>query len=116
MRVIFEEVMEEDFFEIILRPAEIAGMWQKGVVMDFPKGMYGKRNLNVFVRLETELDQLTEEDEEFMPLIKSKSKKAIGKNIKTEMEAGKSQKQAVAIALNTARRSGAKIPKKGKKK
>ena len=47
-----------------------------------------------------------------MPLIKSKSKKAIGKNIKTEMEHGKPQKQAVAIALNTARSAGAKIKKK----
>lgn len=52
-----------------------------------------------------------------MPLIKSKSKKAIGKNIETEMAAGKPQKQAVAIALSVARKSGAKIPKKkGKKK
>lgn len=50
-----------------------------------------------------------------MPLIKSKSKKAIGENIKTEMEAGKPQKQAVAIALNTAQRAGAKIPTAGKK-
>lgn len=47
-----------------------------------------------------------------MPLVKSKSKKAISKNIKTEMEAGKPQKQAVAIALNVARKAGAKIPKK----
>jgi hypothetical protein len=47
-----------------------------------------------------------------MPLIKSKSKKAISKNIKTGIEHGKGQKQAVAIALNTARESGAKIPKK----
>jgi len=50
-----------------------------------------------------------------MPLKKSKSKKAISSNIKTEMEHGKPQKQAVAIALNVARKSGAKIPKpKGK--
>jgi len=49
-----------------------------------------------------------------MPLDKSKSKKAIGKNIKTEMKAGKPKKQAVAIALNTARKAGAKIPKYGK--
>lgn len=45
-----------------------------------------------------------------MPLIKSASKKAVSKNIKTEMKAGKPQKQAVAIALETARRA------KGKKK
>jgi len=50
-----------------------------------------------------------------MPLIKSKSKKAIGKNIKTEMASGKSQKQSIAIALDVARKSGAKILKKKKK-
>lgn len=48
-----------------------------------------------------------------MPLLKGK--KNIGKNIKTEEEAGKKPKQAIAIALNVARKSGAKIPmKKGK--
>jgi hypothetical protein len=48
-----------------------------------------------------------------MPLIKSASKSAIGKNIKTE-EKTKPQKQAVAIALNVARKAGASIPKKKK--
>lgn len=51
-----------------------------------------------------------------MPLKKGKSKKAVSKNIKTEMDAGKPQKQAVAIALDVARKSGAKIPKKKAKK
>jgi len=46
-----------------------------------------------------------------MPLIKSASKKNIGKNIATEMAANKPQKQSIAIALDVARRSGAKIPK-----
>lgn len=40
-----------------------------------------------------------------MPLKKSGSKKAVGQNIKKEMAAGKPQKQAVAIALETQRRA-----------
>ncbi len=51
-----------------------------------------------------------------MPLEKSASKKAIGRNIKKEEEAGRPHKQAVAIALETAREAGADIPRKGKKK
>lgn len=54
-----------------------------------------------------------------MPLVKgsaAKTKKGISENIKREMHAGKPQKQAVAIALSEARRSGAKIPKKTAKK
>lgn len=35
-----------------------------------------------------------------MPVVKSASKGAVGLNIKREKEAGKPQKQAVAIALN----------------
>ena len=38
-----------------------------------------------------------------MPLDKSGSKASVGKNVKAEMAAGKPQKQAVAIALNTQR-------------
>jgi hypothetical protein len=46
-----------------------------------------------------------------MPLIKGKSKAAISQNIRREIKSGTSQKQAVAIALSQARKSGAKIPK-----
>lgn len=45
-----------------------------------------------------------------MPLLKGK--KNIGHNIKEEEKAGKKPKQAIAIALNVARKSGSKISKK----
>lgn len=45
-----------------------------------------------------------------MPLKKGYGRKTVSRNIKAEMAAGKPQKQAVAIALDVARRA-----KKGKK-
>ena len=46
-----------------------------------------------------------------MPLIKSKSNKAIEKNIKEELKSGRPQKQAVAIALNVQRQAQKKEKK-----
>ncbi len=39
-----------------------------------------------------------------MPLKKGSSKKVISQNIKTEIASGRSQKQAIAIALNKAKK------------
>lgn len=45
-----------------------------------------------------------------MPLKKGKSKETISKNISEMVKAGYPQRQAVAASLDTARKSGAKIP------
>jgi hypothetical protein len=50
-----------------------------------------------------------------MPLSAGKSKKIISKNISEMEKSNHPHKQAVAAALNVARESGAKIPKKKKK-
>jgi hypothetical protein len=51
-----------------------------------------------------------------MPLKKTASKRAVSENIRTEMAAGKPQKQAIAIALDVQRRAGKKSKPKAKKK
>ena len=48
-----------------------------------------------------------------MPLSKGKSKKAFSKNVATEMNAGKPQKQALAIAYNTQKHNMKKMSKGG---
>jgi hypothetical protein len=49
-----------------------------------------------------------------MPLKQGYSRKSIGSNIRTEVKHGRSRKQAVAIALDTARTARAKAGKSGK--
>jgi hypothetical protein len=50
-----------------------------------------------------------------MPLIKSTSPKAFGKNVKAEVKAGKPVKQAVAIAYAEKKAAQGKSKSKGKK-
>lgn len=105
MRMIYEENVEQyDFFEIILDEQDVEALTLQGVVKEFQGGLKGERNLNVYIWVDKEKN---------MPLVKGKSQKAIRQNIETEMKVGgRPKKQAVAIALNEARKSGAKIPKK----
>ena len=49
-----------------------------------------------------------------MPLEKGYSSKSIGKNIKMEEKAGRPRKQAVAIALNVARKAAMEAGKPSK--
>lgn len=108
MRMIYEEDIErEDFFEIILNESDYDNLLAQGVVKEFSGGLHGKRNLNVYVRVDLK-------EEEIMPLVKgkaAKSKKGFSENVKAEMNAGKPQKQAVAIAYSQAR-GGKKKAKK----
>lgn len=46
-----------------------------------------------------------------MPIIKGYSEKSIKENIKTEMRSGKKMSQAIAIAMDTARKAKAKKSK-----
>lgn len=50
-----------------------------------------------------------------MPLIKGYSKRSIGKNISAELRAGRPRKQAIAIALSTARAAKKRMRRKKRK-
>jgi hypothetical protein len=51
-----------------------------------------------------------------MPLKRGTSRATISENIREMKRSGHPHEQAIAAALEMARKSGAKIPKKGKKK
>ena len=51
-----------------------------------------------------------------MPLKSGSSKKVIAENIRREVEAGRPQKQAIAIAYSQARKTGGRVPAPPRKK
>lgn len=83
------------------------------ILKSYLKAIFCKKESLPTLGLSTSLSEnIQPERSKNMPLKSGKSKKTIAANIATEMERGKKQSQAVAIALNKARESGAKIPKK----
>lgn len=107
MRLIQETVEGERYLEFILSEQEAKEILRYRVLTS--KSSIGGRLYNIAVRM-----QSTYEDT--MPLIRGKSKEVIGTNIKEMEKTGHPKKQAIAAALNEARESGAKIPKKKGKK
>lgn len=111
MRMLYEEDIENyDFFEIILDENELSELPIKGIVKEFYTGVNRDRHLNVYIWVDKE--------KQIMPLVKgnaAKSKKGFSENVKTEMAAGKPQKQSVAIAYSEARGGKKKKARKGKK-
>jgi len=67
-------------------------------------------------RLQLKGDRQLKGGSNMSPLNKGKSKATISANIKMLMDEGRSQKQAVAISLAQARKAGANIPKRKKKR
>ena len=67
MRMIFEHVDGIDYLELILLPKEIEKLSEgnkfSGVKKEFPAGMLNKHKLNVFIRQESDLEVLEEEED-----------------------------------------------------
>ena len=109
MRMIFEENIEhEDFIEIILSPEEahllcFPEQIDKGVMQDFPLGLWGVRNLNICVR--TDLDYHSKEDD--MPF-KSKAQQ--------RYLYAKEPAVAEEFAEHTSKAAYKKLPEHAKKK
>ena len=105
MRVIFEEVDREYYLEIILNLHDIDRIKEdSGLSRDFKWPSDQINKINVFVR----------KGSQHMPLVKgekAKTKEGFSENVRREIESGKSQKEAVAIAYSEARQG----KKKGKK-
>lgn len=55
MKMIFEEDNEYwDFLEFILSPEELYALEERGLMKEFPEGLYGKNPLNVFIRVKND--------------------------------------------------------------
>jgi len=107
VRLIWEEVDNEYYLELILNLHDIDKIKEEsGLVREFIWPDHPITKINVFIR----------QGIQHMPLKKGKSKETISENISELRHSGREEKQAVAIALSQARKSGAKIPKKKGKK
>ena len=110
MKMIAETIDKEMYLEFVLKDSEARSLLERNVVS--MEGSISGEMYQIGVRT----GLLKEMEEDNMPLIKGTSKAVIGENISEMEESGHPKKVAIAAALNTARKSGAKIPKKHKKK